>query len=38
VPLGRDPVEAPPRLDFTETERVFNPVEVYGDAPNPTRI
>ena len=24
------------QLTFTETEKVFDPVEVYGDAPNPT--
>jgi len=23
-------------LDFTDTEKVFDPLEVYGDAPNPT--
>lgn len=23
-------------LEWTETEKVFDPVEVYGDAPNPT--
>lgn len=23
-------------LQFTDTEKVFDPVEVYGDAPNPT--
>ena len=25
-------------LVFTETEKVFDPVEVYGDAPNPTQL
>jgi len=25
-------------LEFVETEKMFDPVEVYGDAPNPTRI
>ncbi|WP_153770650.1 phosphoribosyl-AMP cyclohydrolase [Labrenzia sp. CE80] len=25
-------------LSFTETEKVFDPVEVYGDAPNPTQL
>lgn len=24
------------RLEFTDTEKVFDPQEVYGDAPNPT--
>ncbi|MDJ0916669.1 MAG: phosphoribosyl-AMP cyclohydrolase [Woeseiaceae bacterium] len=25
-------------LVWTETEKVFDPVEVYGDAPNPTKL
>lgn len=25
-------------LSFTETEKAFDPVEVYGDAPNPTQL
>ena len=25
-------------LDWTDTEKVFDPVEVYGDAPNPTKL
>jgi phosphoribosyl-AMP cyclohydrolase len=25
-------------LEFTETEKVFDPVAVYGDAPNPTKL
>ncbi len=25
-------------LEFTDTEKVFDPEEVYGDAPNPTRV
>jgi len=28
----------PVELVFTETEKAFDPVEVYGDAPNPTRL
>lgn len=34
VPLGTtaDKIE----LQFTDTEKVFDPQEVYGDAPNPT--
>lgn len=35
VPMGGAEV---PRLTFTETEKVFDPVEVYGDAPNPTQL
>ena len=26
------------RLQFTETEKVFDPKAVYGDAPNPTKL
>ena len=33
VPIG--PAAGGP-LRFTETERRFDPVAVYGDAPNPT--
>jgi phosphoribosyl-AMP cyclohydrolase len=36
VTIGEDGVSAP--LEFTETEKVFDPVEVYGDAPNPTKL
>ena len=25
-------------LEFTDTEKVFDPLEVYGDAPNPTKL
>ena len=32
TPLGEKPVS----LEFTDTKKVFNPEEVYGDAPNPT--
>ena len=34
IPLG--PHEKTPALEFTDTEKVFDPEEVYGDAPNPT--
>ncbi len=36
VPLDSD--KAPIELSFTETVKVFDPVEVYGDAPNPTQL
>ena len=36
VPLGG--TEADVELEFTEHERTFDPVEVYGDAPNPTKL
>ena len=26
------------QLEFTETEKVFDPEDVYGDAPNPTQL
>ena len=26
------------QLTFTETEKVFDPNDVYGDAPNPTQL
>lgn len=37
VPVG-DGAGAPTKLNFEETEKVFDPVEVYGDAPNPTKL
>ncbi|HEX6996521.1 MAG TPA: phosphoribosyl-AMP cyclohydrolase [Gammaproteobacteria bacterium] len=36
IPLGSR--ERPIRLEFTETEKVFDPQAVYGDAPNPTKL
>jgi phosphoribosyl-AMP cyclohydrolase len=36
VPIGATSV--PPQLTFTETEKVFDPKAVYGDAPNPTKL
>ena len=27
-----------PRLEFTDEDKVFDPAEVYGDAPNPTKL
>ena len=36
IPLGAS--EEPVRLQFTETEKVFDPQTVYGDAPNPTKL
>lgn len=39
VPIGPDVFKAAPvRLEFTESERVFDPKDVYGDAPNPTQL
>jgi phosphoribosyl-AMP cyclohydrolase len=36
VPLGKDTAGAP--LEFTEDQKLFDPDEVYGDAPNPTQL
>ena len=42
VPVGDDYTAAQSGgeidLVWTETEKVFDPVEVYGDAPNPTKL
>ena len=37
VELGDLDAKATP-LNFTETKKVFDPEDVYGDAPNPTRL
>ena len=37
IPFGADAQEKP-ILSFTESEKVFDPNEVYGDAPNPTKL
>jgi phosphoribosyl-AMP cyclohydrolase len=34
IPLGAGDGD----LEFTETEKVFDPSDVYGDAPNPTKL
>jgi len=36
IPLGTS--NEPPRLEFTETTKVFDPADVYGNAPNPTKL
>jgi phosphoribosyl-AMP cyclohydrolase len=36
VALGEDAAGKP--LEFTEQEKLFDPVAVYGDAPNPTKL
>ena len=42
VPVGEDYAreqrEGHVELAFTESEKVFDPVEVYGDAPNPPQL
>lgn len=37
VPVG-EAASAPVTLTFEEREKTFDPVAVYGDAPNPTRL
>lgn len=37
VPVGSSS-DTPAKLNFEETEKVFDPEEVYGDAPNPTKL
>ncbi len=32
------PAGKPAQLVFTETEKTFDPMDVYGDAPNPTQL
>ncbi len=36
IAMGEDGVSEP--LEFTESEKVFDPDAVYGDAPNPTKL
>lgn len=36
IPVGGSAAAA--ELEFTETEKVFDPGTVYGDAPNPTQL
>lgn len=37
VPVGAGGDE-PVELEFTDTDKVFDPSDVYGDAPNPTKL
>ena len=39
VPVGAGAgTGAPAKLTFEESEKVFDPKDVYGDAPNPTKL
>ncbi|QGJ70909.1 Phosphoribosyl-AMP cyclohydrolase [Planctomycetales bacterium 10988] len=38
VPVGEEAKQQGVHLEFTEQEKVFDPKEVYGDAPNPTQL
>ena len=37
IPIG-SPLKADTKLQYEEDEKVFDPLEVYGDAPNPTKL
>jgi phosphoribosyl-AMP cyclohydrolase len=36
IPVGQSAKSS--TLEFTESSKVFDPAEVYGDAPNPTKL
>lgn len=36
VPTGKENTDEPVKLNYKESEKVFDPKDVYGDAPNPT--
>ena len=38
IPLGKPAGEGPLKLVYHERDKVFDPQEVYGDAPNPTKL
>lgn len=38
VPFAQSEYSEPVKLKFEESEKVFDPQEVYGDAPNPTKL
>lgn len=38
VPTGQALAAKGPALAFVESEKAFDPKEVYGDAPNPTKL
>ena len=38
IPFGQSANKSKVILEFKEKEKVFNPKEVYGDVPNPTKL
>ena len=38
VPIGKPQSDKPLTLKYHESDKVFDPKEVYGDAPNPTKL
>ena len=38
IPTGGKQSDSPIKMEFKEYNKVFDPKEVYGDAPNPTKL
>lgn len=38
IPTGNEPGDTPIEMEFKEYEKMFDPKEVYGDVPNPTKL
>ena len=38
IPTGEQQGETPIEMEFKEFDKMFDPKEVYGDAPNPTKL
>ena len=38
IPIGKPDNKEPLKLKYHERDKVFDPAEVYGDAPNPTKL
>jgi len=38
IPTGEKLDEGPIKMEFKEYEKVFDPLDVYGNAPNPTKL
>jgi len=38
IPIGKPQDNSPLTLKYHESDKVFDPEEVYGDAPNPTKL
>jgi phosphoribosyl-AMP cyclohydrolase len=38
IPTGEQQSETPIKMEFKEYEKMFDPLKVYGDVPNPTKL
>jgi phosphoribosyl-AMP cyclohydrolase len=38
IPTGDQQGEVPIKMEFKEYKKMFDPLEVYGDVPNPTKL